>query len=172
MSADQTPQPKPQGWRIPLVAVAGWAAALGLLFAYVNVAYADPSPAQAEVIRIVLALAAAGVAATLPGFLQVSSSGFKFTVTAMGALAVFVVVYFVRPSQFVKQDIVTSYIMCTGEYERECGFQHDLYRYCYENPTTWAAANCKSFNVTALNSHDGNKCGYSHYEITCRKAAP
>jgi hypothetical protein len=55
----------------------------------------NPSDFQYTVFRIVLALAAAGVAAMIPGFLQVTVSTW---IRAGGALAIFVIVYFYAPA--------------------------------------------------------------------------
>jgi hypothetical protein len=54
----------------------------------------NPSPFQYTVFRIVLALAAAGVAAMLPGFIELTVPGW---IRAGGALAVFLIVYFYSP---------------------------------------------------------------------------
>jgi hypothetical protein len=62
--------------------------------------YPDPTVFQYTVFRIVLALAAAGVAAFVPGFLQVTISNW---LRAGGAMAVFVIVYFYSPAQLVYQ---------------------------------------------------------------------
>jgi len=59
------------------------------------VAIRCPTPFQYTVFRIVLALAAAGAAAMIPGFLKVDlSTGIR----AGGALAVFVIVFFFTPA--------------------------------------------------------------------------
>lgn len=55
----------------------------------------NPTPFEYTIFRIVIALAAAGVGAILPGFLNVS---FKNLLRAGGALALFVVVYFFAPA--------------------------------------------------------------------------
>jgi len=59
----------------------------------------SPSAFQYTVFRIVLALAAAGVAAMIPGFLQVQVSTW---LRAGGALAIFVIVYFYAPAALEK----------------------------------------------------------------------
>ena len=59
------------------------------------VAIPSPTPSQYTVFRIVLALAAGGVAAVIPGFLQAKVGTF---VRAGGAMAVFVVVFFYSPA--------------------------------------------------------------------------
>lgn len=57
-----------------------------------------PTPFQYTVFRIVLALVGAGVGATIPGLLDVNVSG---VVRASGAIAVFVIVYFLKPTELV-----------------------------------------------------------------------
>ena len=74
----------------------------GIIFVIALLALAlfvpDPTPFQYIVFRVVLALAAAGVAAMIPGFLQVEIGAW---LRAGGALAVFVVVYFYNPAALV-----------------------------------------------------------------------
>ncbi len=62
------------------------------------IAVPDPTPFQYTVFRIVLALAAAAFAATIPGFLEVTISGIA---RATGAIAVFMIVYFFSPAGMV-----------------------------------------------------------------------
>lgn len=57
-----------------------------------------PTPFQYMVFRIVLALAAAGIAAMIPGFINVSAGR---AVRAGGAIAVFVIVYFFSPAKLL-----------------------------------------------------------------------
>lgn len=57
-----------------------------------------PTPFEYTVFRIVLSLAAAGVGAILPGFIDVS---FKNWLRAGGALALFLVVYFYNPTDAI-----------------------------------------------------------------------
>jgi hypothetical protein len=52
--------------------------------------------------RVILALAAAGVAAVIPGFLQIQwlqhlGAGSKFVIRGVGAIAVFIIVYMINP---------------------------------------------------------------------------
>lgn len=61
----------------------------------------DPSPFQQYVFRIVIGLAAAGVAATISGFLHVQISS---KVRAGGAIGVFVIVYFFSPTMLITSD--------------------------------------------------------------------
>jgi|SRR5215831_7850171 len=58
----------------------------------------SPTPTQYETFKVVLALAVAGVAAFIPGFLQVTVPK---VVRAGGALAVFAVIYMNTPAQVV-----------------------------------------------------------------------
>ena len=62
---------------------------------YVAIAYPEPTQFSYTIFRISIALAAAGIAAVFPGFLDIK---FKSWLRAGGALAVFVVVYFFSPA--------------------------------------------------------------------------
>ena len=73
------------------------------------VKYPNPTPYQYQTFRIILAVAVAGFAATIPGFLEVKISSW---IKASGALAVFVLVFFYNPAGLVveqlPQDIKSS----------------------------------------------------------------
>jgi len=79
--------------------------AFGATFVVVLIALAvvvpNPTPFQYTVFRVVLALASAGVAVMIPGFLEVQIPGW---VKAGGALAVFIVVYFYNPAALITQE--------------------------------------------------------------------
>ena len=74
----------------------------GVIFIIVLIAIAfiepEPSSFQYNIFRVVLSLAAAGVVAVLPGFIEVKLGKW---LRATGALAVFVVVYFYNPASLV-----------------------------------------------------------------------
>lgn len=60
----------------------------------------SPTPFQYTVFRVILSLAAAGVAAVIPGFLELDVTPHaRFAIRAGGALAVFIVVYFLNPAR-------------------------------------------------------------------------
>jgi len=61
------------------------------------VVFPDPSAFQYLVFRWVMSLAAAGVGAVLPGFLMIEGTIGKFAIRSGGAVALFVVVYFLNP---------------------------------------------------------------------------
>jgi hypothetical protein len=65
----------------------------------------QPSDFQYQVFRIVLALAAGGVGAVIPGILNVN---IPKVLTAGGALAVFAVVYFYSPAQLAVKQLPQS----------------------------------------------------------------
>jgi hypothetical protein len=69
-----------------------------LIILAIAIAFPNPTHFQYTVFRIVLALAASGVAAMIPGFINVSVGP---TIRAGGAIAVFVIVYFFSPAQLV-----------------------------------------------------------------------
>jgi len=63
-----------------------------------------PSPQQFEIFRIVIAVAVAGIAAAIPGFLELRlSRGTSLGLRAGGALAVFVIVYFYSPAHWLAE---------------------------------------------------------------------
>jgi hypothetical protein len=65
------------------------------------IVFPNPTPFQYTVFRIVLALAAAGTAAMIPGFITARVST---VIRAGGALAVFVIVFFFSPAGLVKSE--------------------------------------------------------------------
>jgi len=76
-----------------------WAFGFGVVFVVVLLVLAlavpTPTPFQYTVFRVILALAAAGIAGMFPGFLTVNVPGW---VRAGGALAIFFLVYFYAPA--------------------------------------------------------------------------
>lgn len=67
--------------------------------------FPEPTPFQYNVFRIVLSLAAAGVAAMLPGFIHLETEpGFGVLIQAGGALAIFVLVYFYNPARLISPE--------------------------------------------------------------------
>ena len=91
---------------------------IGIVFVAVLVLIAitlpRPTPFQETVFRVVLALAAAGIAALLPGFLALR---FRKSIRAGGALAVFFLIYFFNPAALVLEgsplptDLFTIYVV-------------------------------------------------------------
>jgi hypothetical protein len=77
----------------------------GLIFVVVllvmAIAVPNPTEFQLLVFRIVLALAAAGVAAIIPGFLNIESRTALYAVRAGGAMGVFLLVYLVNPPALI-----------------------------------------------------------------------
>jgi hypothetical protein len=79
----------------------------------------NPTPFQYQVFRIVLALAAAGCAAMIPGSLNIKIPN---QLTAGGALAVFVLVYFTNPAQIVAKSqmrIIRAALLDESSYTKE-----------------------------------------------------
>ena len=64
----------------------------------IAIVYPAPTQFQQMVFRIVLALAAAGVGAVVPGFLNIT---YRNLLRAGGAMALFIVVYFFNPASYV-----------------------------------------------------------------------
>ena len=64
-----------------------------------------PTDFQYNVFRIVLSLAAAGVGAMIPGFINIEvNPTVGFLIRAGGALAIFVIVFFFNPASLVKKN--------------------------------------------------------------------
>lgn len=71
--------------------------------------FPTPTKTQYEIFRIIISLAAGGVAAVIPGLLDLQmnlgiTQQQKLAIKAGGALAVFVIVYFYSPAQAVVTD--------------------------------------------------------------------
>ena len=79
------------------VAVFGFGIVFVVTMLVIAINYDEPTRFQYEVFKVVLALAAAGFAAMIPGLLGVDIPGVK----AGGALAVFVLVMYKSPADFV-----------------------------------------------------------------------
>jgi len=61
----------------------------------------EPTIQQMLFFRVVLALAAAGVGAVIPGFFTIQGEVVKITLQAGGALALFVLIYLINPPNIV-----------------------------------------------------------------------
>src|SRR5437016_6337999 len=86
----------------------------------VSIAIPNPTVTQQRTFNIILALAAAGVAAMIPGFLNIEvPSGIR----AGGAIAVFVVVFFFNPAHAVtnSSDSLAQTATLTGTVEDSDG---------------------------------------------------
>ncbi len=58
----------------------------------------NPSPSQQFCFRILIALSASGIAAIIPGFLEISIDWVRVTLKAGGAIGIFVLIYFMNPA--------------------------------------------------------------------------
>jgi hypothetical protein len=68
----------------------------------IAIRFPNPTPFQYKVFQTVLALAAAGVAAMVPGFIDINLKlSEEILIRAGGALAVFVIVFFLKPARLV-----------------------------------------------------------------------
>ncbi len=78
---------------------------IGTIFAIVILILAvlipSPTPSQMFIFRGVFAIALAAIAAIIPGLLDVQSRFNKFSIRATGAIAVFVIVWFMNPPALI-----------------------------------------------------------------------
>ena len=174
------------------VAVFAFGVVFILLLLGLAIFFPVPTDFQYFVFRTVIALAAAGIAAPVPGLLNINIPG----ISAGGALAVLVLVFKFSPASLVAQappsapkgevekptiaapappqpgsaapqsPVVVVIKICSGEYERNCS-SHDVYQYCGLSADDWARSRCASFKVQRLDSRDGNKCGYTLDQVIC-----
>lgn len=84
--------------RMQQIAAFGFGVVFVSILLILAISFSNPTPFQYLVFKTVLSLAAAGIAAMIPGFLQVNIATW---LRAGGALAVFVVVYFYNPAQLL-----------------------------------------------------------------------
>src|SRR5712691_5150601 len=80
------------------IAIFAFGVAFVIVLLVLAVIFPQPTPFQYTVFRIVLALAGAGIAALIPGFIELA---YKRVIRAGGALGVFVVLYFFSPASLV-----------------------------------------------------------------------
>jgi len=178
----ELPKTKPGEWE--KIAIFAFGVAFVVLLLVLAIFFPNPTDFQYFIFRTVIALAASGVAALIPGLLHVELPAAR----AGGALAVFILVYQFSPASLVTQStpppksgtavnspppvvnaptpITVTYKICTGEYERNCP-SHDIYQYCYVPVENWARAHCESFRISRLDTRDENKCGYSIDQVIC-----
>lgn len=99
-----TPSSDPQDSKHAVLAFAFGVVFLAAILAIV-ILIPSPTDDQMNIFRIVIALAAGGVAATIPGLLKLKmGQGKVFNLTAGGAMAVFVIVYFFDPASRLKSN--------------------------------------------------------------------
>jgi hypothetical protein len=157
---------KKREWERPAIFAFGVAFVIVLLI--LAMFFPSPTDFQYFVFRTVLALAAAGVAALIPGLLDIDMP----LIRAGGALAVLILVYKFTPASLVitkppPSETVVVVKICAGEYERNCQ-PHDVYQYCDVLPDNWAKPHCSSYTVQRLDTRDGNKCGYTLDQVICK----
>ena len=87
-----------------------WASSSGIAFAVtmlvLAVFFPTPSNFQVYIFRSAMALAAGSMAAAIPGFLQVETTGTGFAIRAGGALAVFLLVYKFNPARLIGDNVI------------------------------------------------------------------
>lgn len=88
---------------------------------------------------------------------------------------------FLAATLYVTAATAGTYTLCVGEYWKDgrhdgaiCEGGAQPYAYCGADPKVEAAKLCRQEGsngnptVVQTGSHDGNKCGYAFYTITCQ----
>jgi hypothetical protein len=99
-------------------------------------------------------------------------AAYPFMIWVIGAVVLVAVWLSWRALTAETPTTTVQYKLCLGEYERNCGFEHDVYLYCYTDVDAWAKGQCIRHTASAIGSHDGNKCGYTNVSVVCVKEVP
>jgi hypothetical protein len=94
-------------------------------------------------------------------------------IAILGLLLALVAYLYPHEAKQGKPIVVTDYVVCMSEYERDCG-QHNAYIYCRVDPATEAAKACKAgyrIKGTPQSKGAGN-CGANTYTYLCSNEAP
>lgn len=90
------------GSKLDKYLIYGFSIAFIIVILTIAIAFPSPTPFQYTVFRIVLALFSAGVAAMIPGVIDVNLTITKRNyIRAGGAIAIFVIIYFYSPAALV-----------------------------------------------------------------------
>jgi hypothetical protein len=71
------------------------------------------------------------------------------------------------PTSTPTDPVTTTYLICTGEFEKACEGRHDVFLPCGQNPEAWLRARCTSYKLHPLSARGGNRCGYAIFEAIC-----
>ena len=94
---------------------------------WLAISFPKPTHFQYNVFRLILSLAAAGIAAMIPGFINIEITSAKaLLLRAGGALAVFVVTYFFNPARLVTEKEEKSVNEQLTEVETMEGLRHAI----------------------------------------------
>jgi pimeloyl-ACP methyl ester carboxylesterase len=72
----------------------------------------------------------------------------------------------IRNTQIFSPPPSQTFTVCRGEKEQECQVIHDTFIGCKEIED-WATDTCKRHTDILVNTHDGNRCGYTTVKINC-----
>jgi hypothetical protein len=171
MTMDQAPERRPTRLH-RLAVILGWSIAIFVsLVVYIPTAYPEPSSSEYKVIRIIVAAAAAFNALVAPVFLDHWPRSSKLAVIVGAAALLFAGAYLASPAQYVllaPDQHLTTFTVCRGEYPDGCG-PVTLFVGCGD-PNTVVKDRCVGAlkSSTQISSHDGNRCGYSVWQFSCR----
>jgi hypothetical protein len=171
MTMDQAPGRRPTRLH-RLAVILGWSIAIVVaLVVYIPTAYPEPSGPEYKVIRIVVAAAAAFNALVVAIFLDYWPRSSKVAVIVGAAALLFAGAYLASPAQYVllaPDQHLTIFTVCRGEYPDGCG-PVTVHVGCGD-PNTVVNDRCVGGlkSSTQISSRDGNRCGYTVWQFTCR----
>ncbi len=121
--------------------------ALALLIVALVLLTPNLNVVQQFYLRIIIGLAAAGIAALIPGFFEIELSWLRNTLRAGGAIGIFLLIYGFNPPVIEQFDTLSD---ITGEVEYECTSlngdrqwsEKDGQRLPVDPPSTWQTISC------------------------------
>lgn len=173
MAIDRTPEARSIRWHRLFAAAGSWIAIVALLLLYVGSAYPEPSPAQYQVIRIVLALTAAGIVIALPTLVDSWPVYSRIALMFVAGTALFIAAYLLSPASLISSPPNSrpiTFTICRGEYRGECG-PVDYWVNCGD-PSKIVNDRCSTvLSQNVIQNRDGNRCGYFVAQISCKARA-
>ena len=167
---DQTSEKRPGRWHRFVVVFCWWIGIVIAVYMYITTAYPEPSVFEYKVIRAVVAGAAAFIALAIPTFVQSWPFSSKLVLMVAAASLIFAGVYTYSPAPYfllAPDRHLTTFTVCRGENPSACG-PVDLFVGCGD-PNAVVSQRCvDTVNSTQISSRDGNRCGYTVWQFSCR----
>jgi hypothetical protein len=170
MTTDRASERRRGPWHRLIVIAGWWLAIVVAIVTYIKTAYPEPSAFEYQVIRTVFAGAAAFIALVLPTFVHSWPSSSKLALMVGAGSALFAAAYVYSPAPFFllpPDQHLTTFTVCRGENPGACG-PVDVFVGCGD-PNSVVTKKCADTPTpTQLFSHDGNRCGYTVWQFSCK----